>query len=786
MKPLSADKLRWSCPLDTLPFETTADLDPVEGVVGQDRAVEALSFGLDFHAPKQHIFVRGQEGTGRLTLVKRLLADPGKLPKDAPDLAYVVDFEQLDRPALLSLPPGRAHALKLEMSTFSKWVTKEFHNSIVAAMSGIKADIEARSTDELKAISVPFEEELATQGLQLVQIDEEDGSTETAVLPVHNGQPLTLDDLAEKVQQGEVAEEVFVTAHARVEAYQPALRKMVDALQQLQKRHESSIEDATAEVGRKLLTEKIGKLKRRFKAAARFLTDGLNYLVDHLEHLEEHADELARPFEVNVVLARKRGQKRPVIVDSAPSLVGLLGSIDMPIQEGTPPHMGIRSGSLLQADGGYLVLDARTLVRQEGAWESLSRTLRSGELQLMPDDGPTTLRPPGIKPAPIPIDVKVVLLGDDAIYYALDQGDPDFPNLFKILADFDPTIPISKDSIGFYAAVVTGVSERSSLPPFHREAVAALVEQGARIASEEGYLTARFGRIADTAREAAWLAKGQVVQRAHVDEAARRAVRRADGPGASFRKRIANGSVRILTEGTAVGEINGLAVIASGQVAYGMPVRITASVGPGTGGAVNVEQEALLSGQIHVKSFHILMGLLRRVVDASHPLTFDASIAFEQSYGGIDGDSASGASFCVLLSALTGLPVRQDLAMTGAIDQVGNVLPIGAVNEKIEGFYDVCREIGPLKDHGVIIPSANTGDLMLRQDLVEGGVQIYPIDRIEQAVELFFRRPAEEVFELTRATLQEFWGAVEGGGGAKTKTTLERRLRRVALASMDE
>jgi predicted ATP-dependent protease len=411
--------------------------------------------------------------------------------------------------------------------------------------------------------------------------------------------------------------------------------------------------------------------------------------------------------------------------------------------------MSIHAGSLLRADGGVIVMEAGEVLASPGAWAALVRTLRSGRVELVPPDIGFPWLAPAIKPEPVEVNVKVVLLGESMLYYLLDRHDVDFPNLFKVLADFDSTMPRDASSVQLYAGVLARIAKTESLPPFSADAVAALAEHGARVAASRGKLTARFGRLADIAREAAYLArKGGAAQvdASLVLETVRRTKSRAAGPVRRFREALAEGSIRVATRGTEVGQVNGLAVIQAGPLTYGFPTRITATVGPGAGGAINIDREAQLSGAIHTKAFFILGGLLRYLLQTDHPLTFDASIAFEQSYGGIDGDSASGAEICCLLSALTGLPLRPELAMTGAIDQMGNVLAIGAVNEKVEGFFDACRVHGLTGAHGVIIPAANVGDLMLRHDVVEacerGEFAVYAVDWIGEAVSLFFDREA--------------------------------------------
>ncbi|MCB9679182.1 MAG: AAA family ATPase [Alphaproteobacteria bacterium] len=782
-RPLSPNALRWDCPLEALGFETTAELEPCDDIVGQESAAEALRFGLAFRAPGQHVFVRGEEGTGRLALIRNLLAGAGPLPGSAHDRVVVMDFEVPDRPALLSLGAGRAPAFVKAMNALTEFIREDLVGEVETTVAVAKRELDLAAESALAEHAGPFEKGLTEAGLALARVTDEDGESETRVLPVVNGEPVQVSELEAAAARGDLAPEQLAATMAAITRFTGHLADVTRHAKAVQRDHHHKIDRLFSEAAASVLEARIAPLAAEFPLAVRFFDQIRKHTSESFPALVDEPVDFVRAFEVNVLLTRPPGSPRPVVVENAPSVQTLLGTIDVPTDESTPPHLGIRAGALLRADGGTLILEARALLRRDGAWEALSRCLRTSLVELLPDEAPTTLRPPGIKPAAIPIDVKVVLHGDDEMYYVLDQGDPDFPLLFKVLADLDPTLPADTESIRAYARVVAGLARREGLPSFQRGAVAALVEHGARIAAQKGKLTARLGRLADIAREAAFLANGAPVVRDHVLEAIHRTKKRADGPGRRFREQVASGAIRILTEGRAMGEINGLAVIQAGPLTYGMPTRITASAGPGTGGPVNVEQEALLSGQIHVKSFHILTGLLRRLVHAPHPLAFDASIAFEQSYGGIDGDSASGASFVVLLSALTGEPIRQDLAMTGAIDQVGNVLPVGAVNEKIEGFFDCCNAAGLSGSQGVIIPAANAGDLMLRHNVVQAAqgdaFAIWPVSRIEEAVELFFGQPAEDVLQRARDCLEGHWRAAENG--VKPAWSLRRQIKRTAL-----
>jgi ATP-dependent Lon protease len=383
---------------------------------------------------------------------------------------------------------------------------------------------------------------------------------------------------------------------------------------------------------------------------------------------------------------------------------------------------------------------------EPGAWRALMRTLRTGRLEIVPPELGWMRQYIVLQPEPVNINVRVILIGDVPEFYLLDYADPDFRELFKVLADFDSELPRSENTAKQYAAVVSYLAESENLPAFHKSPIAALTEHGARIASRRNKLTSKFGRIADLAREAAFLAGDQIVLEHHVRHAIRRTKLRASLPSRKFREMVEHELIMVQTKGEIVGQINGLAVIHSGPLTYGFPARITATIGPGRAGLINIEGQAEMSGSIHTKGFHIVGGLLRHLLRSEHPLAFSASLAFEQSYGVIDGDSASGAEVICLLSALTDIPIHQGFAITGAVDQHGHFEAIGGVNEKIEGFFDACNHFGLTGNQGVVIPKSNAPELMLREDVVRACDQerfhVYAIDNIYDAIAIMTGVPA--------------------------------------------
>ncbi len=630
----------------------------------------------------------------------------------------------------------------------------------------------------------PLSRELGEAGLALV-METSGQMVRPAIFPRLEGEPVPLEAFELRRSKGAVSEEEHARVKAMIESSQPKLDGLASAIHEITIGHMQVRQQLLETEVLAIVRPQLARVEAQFQIpeVAAFLEQILSDLIknrlDELEPDEEDGNERAflELYRVNVVGAHAPEEGCPNIVENSPTLANLIGGFEFASSGGRPiaGHMGVRGGSILRADGGYLILEALDVLAETGSWRALVRTLRSGQLEIAPPEPGATGPQIQLKPEPIPLSFKVILIGDSDLFFRLDALDPDFSRLFKVLAEFDSVIPRDEASLHHYASVIKRIAEEDQLPPFGREAVAALVEHGARIASMADELTSHFSRLADIAREAGFLAGksgAPIVEGTHVRETVVRTKRRASLAAREFRRYVAKGMIRIQTLGAEVGQINGLAVMRAGPLTYGFPARITATTGPGSVGVINIERESELSGAIHTKGVYILGGLLRHLLRTDHPLAFDASLAFEQSYGGIDGDSASGAEACALLSALTEIPIRQDLAMTGAIDQMGNVLAVSGVNEKIEGFYDSCADIGLTGTQGVLIPTANVGELMLRHDVVEtcreGRFHVYPVARIEQAMTLLMGLPvglaageptpsADSILGRARRRLHAFW-----------------------------
>lgn len=749
---VSPEQLRWKCDLECLPFETTAEIDPVHGVVGQPTAYEALLFGLQCFAPGQNVYVRGERGTGRITMVRQMLKDLRPATDSKRDFCYVHNFSRPDHPRLISLAPGTAHQFRREMLLLAEFFEEGLTKSLESEphLSRRQA-IQNRVQDQIKTATQPLEAELEANGMALVSLQKGPAS-QTLIMPVIDSTPITPEQLKALVSEGKASQ-------SQLDAFEEALPRYQKKLQETGRAVNEIIRNASREVFE--LNENVARsLSDGFAATilSKFPSDSVKCFIgeviddvveNHLQSSEEERPDFKTIYGVNVVLAHDNGDLRPVVEENSPSLINLLGTVEPefgPKGMAVSDYRGVRAGALLQADSGYLILDVNELVSEPGAWRALMRTLRTGRLEIVPPELGWMRQTVLTQPEPIDIHVRVILVGDIATYYQLDHADPDFRELFKVLADFDNELPRNEQSVGQYASVVAGLANSESLPPFHRSAVATLAEHGARIVAKRDRLTSRFGRIADIAREAAFLAQEDVVTAAHVTSAIRRTRDRASLPSRKFRAMVENQTLMIQTDGDVVGQINGLAVMHSGPLTYGFPARITATIGPGSAGLINIEGRAQMSGAIHTKGFHILGGLLRYLLRTEHPLAFSASLAFEQSYGGIDGDSASGAEVVCLLSALTDIPIKQSMAMTGAVDQHGHLVAIGGVNEKIEGFFDACNYFGLNGQQGVVIPKSNAGDLMLREEIVaacrEGKFHVYAVDNVYDAIELMTGKEA--------------------------------------------
>ena len=754
---LKLNELRWRCRPDDLGFETTDEVPCCRDIIGQDRALAAITLGLEIASPGYNIFVSGLTGTGKSTTIKSLLESMRREAKNLKDICYVYNFRTPDMPSCVVLPAGQGKRLKRVVSdiqrTLRKHVPKEFESDRYSRRQ--KKIIEELQTRRAK-LATELEKTIEEKGFKLLEV-QYGPFTRPVVMPVIEQQPVEMEKLtalvdAKKLDQKE--HERIKKDHDflvdRMEAFLKIAREidreLADKMAWLEKEVVSPIVDTCIREAKEKFSEK--KVHTHLEELRDFCLNNIdefkNSAGEQKEKTEEKEDLLE--FEVNVVVDNSRTKHVPIIIETAPSYGNLFGSIDR-VHDGRGEYRTdltkIRAGSMLRANGGFLVLTLTDIIEEPAVWPAFKRALKNKKVAIQSIDALFLLSASGLKPEPIDIDLKVVLIGDAYSYQILYTYDEDFRKIFKIKADFDTEMPNVADNIVKYAQFVKSVVDKEKLRAFHKTAVAAIIEEGVRIAGRQDKLTTRFSDVADVIREADYWArktKAKVVQGKHVEKAIDEKIRRVNLVEEKLREMLVNGTILIDISGEKIGQVNGLSVYDMGDYAFGKPSRITVETGLGRAGLINIEREAELSGKTHNKGVLIIEGYLRRKYAQDKPLTMSSSICFEQSYSGVDGDSASSTEIYAILSSLAELPLRQDLAVTGSVNQKGEIQPIGGVNEKIEGFFDICKIKGLTGKQGVIIPKLNTPDLMLKKEVVDAikrkKFHIYAISAIDEGIEI--------------------------------------------------
>jgi len=752
---LSPDQLRWVCNPEEFPFDTTADLEPNREIIGQDRALEAITLGLAMESPGYNIFLSGFVGTGRNTTIRHMLRKFDREAAPPPDLCYVHDFEQPDRPKAIFVPPGFGRRLVKRMREVIRHLQREIPKVFEdepyrQRMERIAERFRRRQHDIIQE----FEKELQADDFALMQV-QAGGTMNPQVVPVFEGEPRFLGDLEEAVEEGKLAQDKFDAIREKARGYAHRLQDVVRATLKLEHEMQARFAEHDRRSVRPVVRSTLGFLADEFAsqtAVTEWFKQVEEHIVDNLDDFRapgggDDGDRSECSYEINLLVDNSGRKGAPIVVENIPTLGTLFGLIERRMTaEGDErlDHTRIRAGALHAANGGYLVLNCSDLFAESTAvWTALKRTLRTGKVEIPTTDVMGLLGPAALKPEPVSIKVKVLLVGDAHLYSLLHAYDEDFRKIFKVRADFDTEMPNEQPNHLVYGQFVQRVVEEESIRPFDREAVARVAEFGARLAGRRNKLSTRFNQVADVVREAAYFApkeNGGAVRGEDVERALEARDYRNNLAMEKMQEMIREGSIFIDVTGTGVGEVNGLAVYESGEHAFGLPAKITASVSLGNAGIINIEREAELSGRTHDKGVQILAGYLRSKYAQDKPLTLSASICFEQSYHGVDGDSASSTEIYAILSALSGLPLRQDIAVTGSVNQLGEIQPIGGVNEKIEGFFDICRDRGLTGTQGVMIPRANLDDLMLHGRVVEavreGKFRVYAVDRVDRGLEV--------------------------------------------------
>jgi ATP-dependent Lon protease len=766
---LPAAKLRWKCELSRIPFETTAQAELREGFIGQERALRALKMGAELSAPGYNVFVCGLAGTSRGGTIARMVEELHPPTKESLDRCYVNNFKLTDRPRLLALPRGQANAFKKDMQAGIDFLRRRIPQVFEGEpFQRQKGRIVERFTVREKELMDDFTRRIAREQFALGHM-QVGAVALPEIFPVLEGQMVPIEDISKMVHEGKLESPVAEDIERKYEQFRQEFTVVYRKTLTLSRELASELSYLEQEAASVLVDGVIEELKEKYAGPniAEYLEEVRHHLLDNLdpfkeregegEHDEETPDGLPKaqggperdPFRVygvNVILAHDNDDKSPVIFETTPTYANLFGTIQRAYDTRggwTSDFMDLRGGSLLRADGGFLIMYSLEALSEVGVWRALKRTLNHNRLEIQPLEMFYPFGGSAQKPEAIDINVKVILIGDRSLYELLYEYEEDFRKIFKVRVEFDEELAMSDGVIAEYAGRLRALSEKENLYPFDRGAFAAMLEYGVRQAGRRNKVTARFIDIADLAREAHYNAAAageSVVRAAHVRGALSSKMERHNLIETRIREMIQEGTLLVDVEGTRVGQVNGLSVLEIGGYSFGKPVRITATAALGKAGLINIEREANLSGRFHDKGMHIIAGYLRSKFAQDKPLSLAASICFEQSYSGVDGDSASSTEIYALASALSGLPLRQDIAVTGSINQQGDIQAIGGVNEKIEGFFDVCRIKGLTGTQGVMMPESNVEDLMLREDVLEavatGKFHVWPVAKVEQGIEL--------------------------------------------------
>lgn len=737
-------------------FKTTRELAPLDSVIGQKRAVEAIDFGLNMKSPGYNIFVTGYEGTGKSTIVRDILTRHALALETPPDLCLVHNFDDEYCPVALEMKPGTAAVFARRMARFVENLKIKIPRSFESEeFQTKKNETERKYADRQNSIFEEVEAFAQTLNVGILQAE-----TQYQTVPVNGGNPIPAEEY--QAYDEKTKKEIQENLGLVQERLSLVLKEMGKLGQELKKAYKKRVENQSDYViSRQIQTMEdlfahnpgIETYLKRIQAdivenVAVFLDAGNG---QGEKGLLAMAEALVTRYKVNVLCDRKNERGAPVIFETSPSFQNLFGKIEnYPAMGAVPTDFSkVRAGSFLKAHKGYLVLEIDPLLMNSRIWETLKNTLvnRTLNIEELPDQsgmGATLL-----KPLPIPVDVKVILLGSYEPFRALQQADAKFNKIFKVRADFDYEADLTPENELKYARFIARTCLAENLLPFTPCGVSTILEYGSRMVEDKKKLSLRFGKVTGILKEADYWAKksgADLVTREFVLSAVTAHRFRHNLYEEKVQQGFDDHSILLDVEGAIIGQVNALAVYSMGEIAFGRPTRITAEAYMGTPGIINVEHEADMSGQTHDKGVMIVAGYIGRMFAQNYPLSVSISITFEQSYSGIDGDSASSTEVYAVLSSLSGIPIHQGIAVTGSVNQKGEIQAIGGVNEKIEGFYDVCVKKGITRKQGVMIPAANVKNLMLRQDVIQavstGAFHIYAVASIEQGIEVLTDTPA--------------------------------------------
>ncbi len=808
--PLSVSELKWKCDPDIFEFESTKNLEPIEGIIGQERALKALRLGVDLRSPGYNIFVTGLSGTGKATTIQNILKRISPHCPQLNDYAYVNNFKNPDMPKLLVFPAGVAQLFSNAMDSMIDYLIEKIPVVLEdETYADRRKSLTESYTNEEKRLMQEFEQKIRANNFSIGQVKMGE-FYRPEIFPIVNNKPVNIQQIAELVSQQVITEAQAQEIYNNYEKYTFELQEIFKKGLQLSREYTEKLVRLEQEAVNNLITGVITDMKERFNYTKvdEYLDEVKESILNSLDIFKqagkaEQSREVQTPFaqqfeerdpfrvyQVNVILDNSSTKECPIIIETTPTYNNIFGTIEKVYERGNvwySDFMNIKAGSILRANHGYLVLNAFDAITEPGVWKTLKRVLLYRKLEIQDFASQYLFYSTNLKPEPIEINTKIIFIGSDEIYFILTEYEEDFKKIFKVRADFDYEMKNTPKALNELAGLVRKLCEEENLLHFKNNAVAKLAEFSARYSGSKDKLTARFAVIADIAREASFWAKdsgSDMVTDDYVKIAIDNFIYRHDLIEQKIQEMINEGTIIIDITGEKVGEINGLAIYSINDHVFGKPSKITVSISAGTSGIINIEREAHLSGNIYDKAVLVISGLLREKFGQNFPLSFTASVCFEQSYSGIDGDSASSTEVYAILSALSGLPIKQGIAVTGSVNQKGIIQPIGGVNEKIEGFFKVCKSAGLDGTQGVIIPKRNMKNLMLRDEVIEAvkakKFHIYAVDTIDEGIEILTGVKAGKkikngewepgtVYYLVQKRLKELHDISTSKGKAKSK-----------------
>ena len=766
---LTSEQLYRKCDAAKFDFTTTADLEERLSALGQDRAICAVELGINIKSRGYNLFCLGPEGTGKTSLVKRILEKEGKQRPTPDDWAYVYNFDEPHKPIAVNFPAGAAAGFAKDMEEFAYAMEHDLPEAVKnelyeEQLSIIREKYQEKRNDYVKVL------QKKAKGKKVSLLHMPMG---VVVAPMKNGEIISPDvfDTLSDDEKNEIMADLNAMQEEIAQHQDDAPGWEEKQTEEIKKLQEKLVKDA--------IKKPINDIKQKYrgnKKVAEYLKAVQNYILENIPSFVPNYDQDSKPqteeepmagllsqlknqqeedkyskFKVNVVVKNVPDSGAPIVLLDHPTQGNLVGKVERIQQFGAliTDFTLIKGGALHRANGGFLLIDARKLLLQPYSWDSLKRALASKEIKIEAPSEDTSFSTISLDPQPIPLDVKVVMTGDAELYDLLSERDPDFSDYFKVEADFGMIIDRTDENEVEYAKLIGSLTKKKNLRSLNKQAVARVIEYSSRLADDSEKLTAHVSSIGDLLKEADYWArksKASQIGKNHVDQAIKSQIYRSDRVNRAMLEQIDKGTILLDVKGERVGQINGLVVYNFTRNSFGKPTRITTQVRLGRGEFINIEREVAMSGPIHSKGVLILQALIANRFAKRSPLSLSASIVFEQSYGGVDGDSASSTEYYCMLSAIANLPIKQSLAVTGSINQFGEIQPIGGVNEKIEGFFEVCKYNGLTGKQGVIIPRTNVVNLMLREDVLEavenGQFSIYAIDDVDDGIELLTGIPA--------------------------------------------